>query len=147
MEKRKISFEQLKLDAETDLLKDGRITPYIIICTEEVAFCVDATEGVKDIDKVIEWTAKMAKEKSAYKVYFVSEVWKQRVAMLENKQEITTTAEAYQVLEIQQDSINLFTRDYTRNNAGIVFEEEGELVKSPDIHMFQEIQRSLHQLQ
>ena len=146
MEKRVISFEQLKADAEGNLVKDGHITPILVICTEETAFLVDATEAVKDIDRMVQWTARVAREKKAYKVFFVSEVWKHEVDA-EDTEKVVNSTEAYQVVEVQQDRVNLFLRDFVKDNDAVLFTKGNGVLTTPEPNIFAQIQMSLDYLQ
>jgi len=146
MEKSVITMEQLKADAEQHLLKDGHITPVLFICTGEEAFLVDATEAVKDIEKMVQWTAITAKKKKAYKVFFVSEIWKHELDD-QDQNTITKSSEAYQVIEVQQARIDMYIRDFVKEADKIKFVTDGEMTVTPEIHLFEQIQGSLDYLQ
>ena len=146
MEKKDISFEQLKADAECNLVNDGHITPILVICTEETAYLVDATEAVKDIDEMIQWIAKVARERKAYKVFFVSEIWKHELDD-QDQNKIVKSSEAYQVIEVQQARIDMYIRDFIKEADKIKFVTDGEMTVTPEMHLFEQIQGSLDYLQ
>ena len=143
MEKRVITMEALQEDAEQNLVKDGHITPVLFICTGEEAYLVDATEAVADIEKMVQWTVKVVQEKKAYKVYFVSEIWKHEV----EEEKIVKSTEAYQIIEIRQDTINLFIRDFVKDKDIVLFTKGGGTTVTPEDNIFKQVQQSLNYLQ
>lgn len=143
---RPITMEHLKEDAETHLKRDGHIVPVLYICAAEHAYLVDAREAVKDIEKMAQWTAKVAKEKKAYKVFFVAEVFKHRMDDNDTTK-VVSTAEAYHVVEVRHDGIDMYIRDFVKEQDKIKFVTEGEMTVTPEVSLFEEIQRSLDYLQ
>jgi len=146
MEKRDLTMEALQADTEENLQKDGHITPVLFICTGEESYLIDVTEAVKDIDQMIQWTVKTAKEKKAYKVFFVSEIWKHEVDA-EDTEKIVNSTEAYQIIEIQQDRINLFIRDFVKDKDMVLFTKGGGTLLSPEKNAFSQIQGALNSIQ
>lgn len=145
MEKLVVTMKNLQVSAEEHLMQDGYLQPALFICTAEQDFIVDAAEAVKDLNEMVRWVADEVKKQKAYRVFFIAEVWKHTVAE-DNPEKILHSEQAYQIVEIRQDKVIAYTRDFKKEKEQILFEKEGVFMK-PQEDQFAPIQASLKYLQ
>jgi hypothetical protein len=145
MEKQVVTLQNLQVNVEEHLIQDGYLQPALFICTAEQDFIVDAGEAVKDIDEMIKWIADEVKKQKAYKVFFIAEVWKHEVDA-NDPETILSSEHAYQIVEIRQDKVIAYIRDFTKEKEHVLFEKEGVFM-NPQESQFAPIQESLNYLQ
>lgn len=145
-EKHELCIKEIQITAEENLKKFGYLVPIVMIVNNTEAFLVNVAEATEDrdaMDQLFKWTAGEAREKKAHKVYFVTEVIKHEM----NKEKLIKSTDAYQIVEIMQDRINVFIRDLIKKNNTVKFISKGEFTENTDQELFKDIQSSLQYLQ
>lgn len=156
--KKKITVEGLQKTVEDLLKRDGFLVPVIFVLDKEAANIIDVQEFMESDrgkDNLVAVLTDYIKEKEAYKVIMVSEIWAYKAPSGMTREQIDEVIaigkhrhefdkeEMYQIIEIRADGIKMLTRSFYKEEEEILFDEKSITSDGVELVRFKPIQDAL----